>query len=74
MDLAASVQESTKKIRGIWEQLQSTLKSLQLVVATKAKEDKHVKAASELRVEGHTRVLVSGRDAESADRARGLAL
>jgi hypothetical protein len=53
----AHVQESTKKIRGLWDQIQSTIKSLQLVVASKTKEDKHLKHAFELRIETHVRVL-----------------
>jgi hypothetical protein len=54
---AAHLQESTRKIKGLWDQIQSTLKSLQLVVAAKTKEDKHMKAAFELRVESQSRVV-----------------
>ncbi len=53
----AHLQSSSRTIKGLWDQINSALKSLHLVVESKAKDDKHLKAAHVLRIEGHTRVL-----------------
>jgi hypothetical protein len=69
---------SAKTIKGVWDQINSALKSLQLVVESKAKEDKHLKQAHLLRIEGHSRVLdILGREKtavlEAFKRAGGAA-
>lgn len=51
---AAQMEECAGRLRGLWDQIHSTLKALQMLVTTRAKDDKHARLPLERAIQSQS--------------------